>query len=131
AADAPLYIRPVDEDVAEGIDVTHAVAVKRDTDEGGGPLDALLRSSEVAGVEQVVQRRVGVVGRRFRLKASTARNGDSVLHEVRGSDDALGRQEVERTTVVVLAPAAPPPGRREQLDAHEVVRSGSASIRGV
>ena len=72
-----------------------------------------------------MQRRVGVVDRRFRLKAPTAGDADSVLHEGRGSDDALGRQEVERTTVVVLAPAAPPLGRLEQLSTHDVPRSRS------
>src|SRR6266508_1364453 len=71
---------PVDEDVAEGIDVADAVAVKGDTNEIARPLEPLLGGSEVAGLDHVVQRRVGVVDGRCCREGSATRDGDSVAY---------------------------------------------------
>jgi hypothetical protein len=109
--------------------VADAVAVEGDPDEVTGPLEAVLGGSDVAGLDHVVQRRVRVVEGGRRRKASAAWDGDSVLDEGGSPRDAVRRQEIERTAVVVLIPAAPPLGRLEQIGAHEVLRSSTPLLR--
>jgi hypothetical protein len=99
--------------VAEGVDVADAVAVEGDTDEVASPLRALLAACHVAGVDHVVQRRIGVVDRGCRREGTPAPDGDSFPDKCGRLGHTFRRQKVEGTAVVVIAPTAPSLGRLE------------------